>query len=79
LNIHSLDRDSYAETTHLVLDGKGYWLSFSPDSHYAAVALAELGQVAIIDAHEKRIIRVLDVGKRPKRNVIIDHMIDYVQ
>jgi DNA-binding beta-propeller fold protein YncE len=72
LNIHSLDRDNYAETGYLQLSGTGYWLSFSPDSRYAAVALADRDQVAVVDTREKRIVRLLAVGHRPKRNVIID-------
>ena len=75
LNIHNLDRGNYGETAHLNLDGTGYWLSFSPDSRYAAVALADLDQVAIVDTHDKRIVRLLAVGNRPKRNIIIDHRI----
>ena len=66
LNIHSLDRDNYAETGHLQLSGTGYWLSFSPDNRYAAAALADRDQVAVVDTREKRIVRLLAVGHRPK-------------
>jgi len=39
--------------------------------------LYDRGQVAIVDADEKAIVKVLDAGRRPKRNVIIDRAIAY--
>lgn len=72
LTIHVLDRNTYAETAHVTLSGVGYWVSFSPDSRYAAVALADHDQVAIVDTRDKRVIRVLGVGHGPKRNIVID-------
>ncbi|MCG6867010.1 MAG: YncE family protein [Thiogranum sp.] len=72
LSVHSLDHDNYAETAHLQLGGTGYWLSFAPDGRYAAVALSDRDQVAIVDAREKRIVRLLPVGHGPRRNIVID-------
>ena len=72
LSIHGLDRDNYMETARLQLSGKGYWPSFSPDSRYAAVALSDRDQVAVVDARQKRIVQLLAVGHGPRRNIVID-------
>jgi len=39
--------------------------------------LYDRGQVAIVGTDEKAIVKVLDAGRRPKRNVIIDRAIAY--
>lgn len=75
LSIHSMAGENYPELAHITLDGTGYWVTFSPDSRYGAVAMYDRGQVAIVDADNKEIIRVLDAGRRPKRNLIIDSTI----
>jgi len=75
LSIHRMDRDNYDEIAHLQLSGKGYWITFSPDSRYAVVALADRDQVAIVDARQKRIVRLLTVGHEPKRNMVIDEQV----
>jgi DNA-binding beta-propeller fold protein YncE len=72
LNIHRLDREDYAEIAHVRLAGTGYWINFSADSRLAAVALTDRNQVAVVDARDKHIIRLLATGNGPKRNIIID-------
>jgi len=72
LNIHGMEGDNYAEIAHVMLSGMGYWVSFSPDSRYAAVALADHDQVTIVDTRDKRVARLLEVGHGPKVNMVID-------
>jgi DNA-binding beta-propeller fold protein YncE len=71
LNIHSLIQPDFPETHSLIMEGKGYWLTFAPDSKYGFVALPDRSQVAVVDAHSKRIINHLEVGEGPKRNLVI--------
>ena len=73
LTIHGLDGDHFPEVAQLKLSGTGYWLSFSPDSRLAAVALSDKDQVAVVDCNRKIILRLLDVGHGPKRNMILDY------
>ena len=53
------------------LAGKGYWVTFTPDSKYAFVALASQNKVAVVDAQGRSIVAYLQVGTTPKRNLVI--------
>lgn len=72
LVVHSIRDPSYPETHLMELEGKGYWISFSPDSRYAFVALYNRNEVVVIDAVNKQVIRHLSVGNEPKRNIVLE-------
>ncbi len=72
LSIHNISDPSYPQTHLLTLEGKGYWLTFSPDNQYAFIALASLNKVAVIDTATKQLVRYLSAGDAPKRNVIVE-------
>lgn len=71
LNIHSLD-EGFDGIASLDMPGKGYWLTFTPDSAYGLIALSDQGQVAMVDAKEKIIVDTFTVGDCPKRNLVIE-------
>ncbi|MGK0257948.1 MAG: DNA-binding beta-propeller fold protein YncE [Candidatus Azotimanducaceae bacterium] len=73
LYIHSATESAFQEIAHIPLPGIGYWLTFSPDSQIAAIALPENDQVAIFNAQSRALLRTLGSGKGPKRNLIIAH------
>jgi len=73
LTIHNVRDPSYPETHRIGLTGKGYWLTFSPDSRYAFVALSNRNQVAVVDTKSKDIVQHLDAGKAPKRNLVLTY------
>lgn len=72
LAVHSLDRRSFREKAVIELDGKGYWLTFSPDSRYAFLALSGQNRVTVVDAATKEAVRHLAAGDAPKRNIVIE-------
>ncbi len=72
VTIHALRPPDFPERHTLELTGKGYWLTFSADSRYAFVALTGLKQVAVVDTETKAVVRHLDAGKAPKRNLVIN-------
>jgi len=72
LTIHSIRDPSYPEIHLMELGGKAYWITFSPDSRYAFVALYNKDKVAVIDAKNKQIVGYFPVGNTPKRNVVVD-------
>lgn len=72
LTVHALRSPDFPERHTQQLDGKGYWLTFTPDSRYAFVALKNRQQVAVIDAESKAVIKHLDAGRAPKRNLVIN-------
>ncbi len=71
VTVHGLD-DTYPELTRVETDGKGYWLTFSPDGRWAVVALSEQDRVAIIDARRKQVVAYLPTGAGPKRSLVLD-------
>lgn len=71
LAVHSLAGPDFPEKDLIGLEGKGYWLTFSPDGRYAFVALSGQDRVAVVDAASKRIVRHLPAGSAPKRNIVI--------
>ena len=54
------------------LGGKAYWITFSPDSRYAFVALYNKNKVVIIDAENKQVVGHFPVGNTPKRNIVVE-------
>lgn len=76
LSIHEFDdRAVSSELAQIKLDGTGYWVSFSSDGHYAAIALYDRDQTVIVDANRKEVLKVLDAGNSPKRNLFLDHTV----
>lgn len=73
LTIHRVEPPAFPEHTTLTLPGKGYWLTFSPDSRYGFVALPGKDQVAVVDAATKKVVHLLDVGNTPKRNLVLEY------
>lgn len=71
VTIHALEPPTFAERARVALPHKGYWISFSPDGRRAYVALADAGEVALIDAASRRVERRLVAGASPKRNLVL--------
>jgi DNA-binding beta-propeller fold protein YncE len=71
LTIHALRPPDFPERHTLQLADRGQWLTFTPDSRYAFVALTGRDQVAVVDTETKAVVRHLDAGKAPKRNLVI--------
>ena len=71
LAIHNINDPAYPETQLLKLSARGYWLTFSNDSRFAYVALSTKSSIAVVDTDLKQIIDHLEVGKAPKRNIVI--------
>lgn len=72
VNLHDLTTPSFPEVARITLESKGYWLTFSPDSRWAFIALAGAGQVAVIDVEKRKVVSHFQVGKGPKRNLVIN-------
>jgi len=74
LNVHDLSRSRGFPATHQIeLPGRGYWLTFSRDSQFAFIALADLNEVAMIDTNTKKLLQRFKVAAHPKRNIVLGH------
>jgi len=71
LTIHAFMPPHFPELAAIALPSNGYWLTFAPDSGFAYVALADAGEVAMIDATTREIVMRLRVGEAPKRNLVL--------
>jgi hypothetical protein len=71
VTVHELAGPDFREVTAIRLSAKGYWITFSPDSRYAFIALSEAGRVAMIDTRTKRIATLLAAGNQPNRNLVL--------
>ena len=72
VTIHAIGSARYPELARIELADDAYWLTFSPDGRFALVALADAGQVAVVDARSRRIVAHLAAGAGPKRNLVLD-------
>jgi len=71
VSVHALAEPKFSEVAAIRLPAKGYWITFSPDGRFAYVALTGDCGVAVIDTQTKQILRRLEAGKRPKRNLAL--------
>jgi DNA-binding beta-propeller fold protein YncE len=72
VTIHEITGSSYAEIARVALDGKAYWLTFSPDDRWALVALSDTNRVAVVEVASRQVVAHLAAGAAPKRNLVVD-------
>ncbi|MDH3584118.1 MAG: hypothetical protein OER86_07875 [Phycisphaerae bacterium] len=71
VHVHDLTRPDFPEIHTIAMIGRVYWLCFTPDSRYAYVAVRSEKRVAVVDTKTKKVIRHIDVGNTPKRNLVL--------
>jgi hypothetical protein len=72
ITIHDIADPAYPELARIPLAGKAYWLTFSPNGRWAAVALAGADQVAVVPAGSREVVAEFPTGSGPKRNLVVD-------
>jgi YVTN family beta-propeller protein len=55
----------------IVMNGGGYWMCFSPDGKYCYISERIGDSVAVIDTASKKVVARVEVGKAPKRNLVV--------
>ena len=71
VHIHDITSDGYPEIAQIPMIERSYWLCFSPDSKYAYISVRGARKVAVVDCKTKKILKHLEVGDNPKRNLVI--------
>ena len=71
VHVHDLTKPDYPEISAISMIGRVYWLTFSPDSKYAYIAVRSERKVCVVDAQTKKVITHVGVGDTPKRNLVI--------
>jgi DNA-binding beta-propeller fold protein YncE len=72
VHIHELTSGNYSEVAKIEMPGLIYWVTFTPDSKYGLVSVRSVGKVAVVDCESKKIVKLLECGKEPKRTQVID-------
>ncbi len=72
VHIHELTSGEYEEVAAVEMPGRIYWVSFTPDSKYGFVSVRSKQQIAVVDCETKEIVKLLPVGREPKRTQVID-------
>jgi YVTN family beta-propeller protein len=71
VHIHDITKPDYPQIAALPMIGRIYWLTFSPDSKFAYIAVRSKSQVCVVDTATRKVVTHLDVGNTPKRNLVI--------
>src|SRR5262245_18777473 len=56
----------------IVMKGGGYWVCFSPDGKYCYISERIGDSVAVIDTATRKTVERIEVGKAPKRVLVVD-------
>jgi YVTN family beta-propeller protein len=60
------------QTATIVMKGGGYWMSFSPDGKFCYITERIGDTVAVIDTASRKTVARIEVGKAPKRLLVVD-------
>jgi len=71
VHVHDISKEGFPEITQIPMIGRVYWLCFSPDSRYAYMAVRSERKVCVVDCGTKEVLRHIEVGNTPKRNLVI--------
>jgi YVTN family beta-propeller protein len=63
--------DPPKQTDTIVMKGGGYWICFGPDGKYCYISERIGNSVAVIDAETKKVVTRIEVGKAPKRVLVV--------
>ncbi len=72
VHVHDITNDEYKQIATIPMPGRIYWVSFTPDSKYGIVSVRSKSQIAVVDCKTKEIVKLLEVGREPKRTQVID-------
>jgi YVTN family beta-propeller protein len=70
--VFDLTSEPPKQTDTLVMKGGGYWMCFSPDGKLCYVSERLGDTVAVIDAATRKTVARIEVGKAPKRLLVVD-------
>jgi YVTN family beta-propeller protein len=69
--VFDLSTEPPKQTHTIVMKGGGYWMCFSPDGKRCYISERIGDSVAVIDTGSKKVIERIQVGKGPKRNLVV--------
>jgi YVTN family beta-propeller protein len=70
--VFDLTTEPPKQTASIVMKGGGYWMCFSPDGKYCYISERIGDTVAVIDTATRKTVARIEVGKAPKRLLVVD-------
>jgi YVTN family beta-propeller protein len=70
--VFDLSTEPPKQTATIVMKGGGYWMCFSPDGKYCYISERIGDTVAVIDTASRKTVARIEVGKAPKRLLVVD-------
>jgi YVTN family beta-propeller protein len=72
VHVYDITGDKPKQTATVPIGSRVYWLTFRPDGKICYVSARGANAVAAVDAETKKIVARLEVGKEPKRLIVVD-------
>jgi YVTN family beta-propeller protein len=70
--VFDLTTEPPKQVATLVMKGGGYWICFAPDGKHCYISERIGDSVAVIDAATRKTVARVEVGKAPKRLLVVD-------
>jgi YVTN family beta-propeller protein len=71
VHVYDVTGEAPKQIATIPIGSRVYWLTFSPDGKVCYVSARGAGAVAAIDTQTKKIIARINVGKEPKRLIVV--------
>ncbi len=71
VHVYDLTGDKPKQIATVPIGSDVYWLTFSPDGKICYVSARGHGEVAAVDTATKKILKMIRVGKEPKRLIVV--------
>src|SRR5262249_1345475 len=72
VHVYDITGDKPKQTATIPIGSRVYWLTFRPDGKVCYVSARGANAVAAVDTDSKKIVARLEVGKEPKRLIVVD-------
>lgn len=70
--VFDITREPPKQTATIVMKGGGYWMCFAPDGKFCYISERIGDSVAVIDTAAKKVVARVEVGKAPKRLLVVE-------
>jgi YVTN family beta-propeller protein len=72
VHVYDITGEKPKQTATIPIGSRVYWLTFRPDGKMCYVSARGANAVAAVDTETKKVVARLEVGKEPKRLIVVD-------
>jgi len=70
--VFDITREKPVQIATIEMKGGGYWISFAPDGKYCYISERIGDSVAVVETATRKVVARIEVGKVPKRLLVVD-------